>query len=80
MSQYFQALLWGSVISVMGSQRIGVVMPRLNQKDLSWLAERCEEGKIVPVIDKIYPLHEVPDAVRHLEEGRARGKVVISLV
>ena len=79
MAQYFQALILGSLISVMGRQKIGVVMPLPNQKDLTWLIERCEAGEIVPVIDKRYPLSEVPKAIQYLEEGHAQGKIVINL-
>ena len=47
--------------------------------DLVVLKELLEAGKIVPVIDRRYPLSEVPEAIRYLEEGHARGKVVITL-
>ncbi|MBI3460799.1 zinc-binding dehydrogenase, partial [Candidatus Acetothermia bacterium] len=50
-----------------------------NRKDLVFMAELCEAGKVVPVIDRRYPLSEVPEALRYLGEGRAKGKVVITL-
>src|ERR671932_853443 len=50
-----------------------------NQPDLQFLKELIESGKLTPVIDKTYPLSEVPDAIRSLHEGRARGKLVISV-
>jgi NADPH:quinone reductase-like Zn-dependent oxidoreductase len=43
------------------------------------LKELIESGKVTPVIDRTYPLSEVPEAIRYLEEGHARGKVVISV-
>jgi hypothetical protein len=43
------------------------------------LKELIDNGKLTPVIDKTYPLREVPDAIRYLHEGRARGKLVISV-
>jgi len=43
------------------------------------LAELFEAGKVLPVIDRSYKLGEVPEAIRHLEEGQARGKVVITM-
>jgi NADPH:quinone reductase-like Zn-dependent oxidoreductase len=43
------------------------------------LKEFLEAGKITPVIDRTYPLSEVPEAIRYLEEGQARGKVVITV-
>jgi NADPH:quinone reductase-like Zn-dependent oxidoreductase len=50
-----------------------------NKADLQLLKELIEEGKVTPVIDRAYPLSETADAMRHLEEGRARGKVVITV-
>jgi NADPH:quinone reductase-like Zn-dependent oxidoreductase len=48
-----------------------------NQEDLAILEELFAAGKVVPVIDRRYPLNEVPGALQYLEEGHARGKVVI---
>jgi NADPH:quinone reductase-like Zn-dependent oxidoreductase len=79
MAQYFQALLLGPLISMTGSKKMGVVMPKPNQKDFDFLIELFEAGKVVPVIDRRYPLSEVPEALRYLEEGHARGKVVITV-
>jgi len=58
---------------------MGVVMPKMIQKDLVHLMKLCDAGKLVPVIDRRYPLSEVAEAIRYLEEGRARGKVVITV-
>jgi NADPH:quinone reductase-like Zn-dependent oxidoreductase len=52
---------------------------KLNQKDLVLVKELLEAGKIKPVIDRRYPLDEVPEAFRYFEEGHAKGKVVITL-
>jgi len=49
------------------------------QKRFGFLKELFEAGKVVPVIDRRYPLSEVPEAFRYLEEGRAQGKVVITM-
>jgi len=46
---------------------------------MEYMAELCEAGKVVPVIDRPYPLSEVPEALRYLGEGRAKGKVVITV-
>ena len=43
------------------------------------ITQLCEAGKIVPVIDRRYPFHEAPEALRYVSEGRAKGKVVITL-
>jgi NADPH:quinone reductase-like Zn-dependent oxidoreductase len=47
--------------------------------DLELLAELCDAGKLTPVIDRAYPLAEAADAIRHVEGGHARGKVVITI-
>jgi len=52
---------------------------RLDPQDLSVLAELMQSGQLTPVIDRRYSLSEVPAAIRYLEEGHARGKVVISV-
>jgi NADPH:quinone reductase-like Zn-dependent oxidoreductase len=49
------------------------------EEDLGFLEEPFEAGKVVPVIDRRYPLSEVPEAIRYLEAGHARGKVVIAV-
>ena len=50
-----------------------------NQRDLVFMKELLEAGKVVPVIDRRYPLGETAEAIRYLEEGHARGKVVITV-
>jgi NADPH:quinone reductase-like Zn-dependent oxidoreductase len=50
-----------------------------NHQDLMFLKGLIESGKITPVIDRTYPLAEAPQAIRYLEQGRARGKVVITV-
>jgi NADPH:quinone reductase-like Zn-dependent oxidoreductase len=76
----FQALLLGPLISRMGSKKMGVVMWKPNKKeDLAFLEELFEAGKVVPVIDRRYPLSEVPEALQYLGEGHVQGKVVITV-
>lgn len=60
-------------------QRMGAFLAELNQEDLTVLRELLAAGKVRPAIDRRYPLAEVPAAIRYLEEGRARGKVVITM-
>ena len=75
-----QAILLGPVISRTGRQKMGFMgITKPNQKDLVFVKELLEVGKVVPVIDRCYPLREVPEALRYLEKGHARGKVVITL-
>ena len=79
-SAIFQSLLLAPLISRNRTQKLGVVMQEANRKeDLVFLQELFEAGKIKPVIDKRYPLNEVPEALRYLEEGQALGKVVITM-
>jgi NADPH:quinone reductase-like Zn-dependent oxidoreductase len=59
----------------MGSMGIA----KVNQEDLVYLGELLEAGKIVPVIDRSYPLIEVPEAIQYVEEKHAQGKVVITV-
>jgi NADPH:quinone reductase-like Zn-dependent oxidoreductase len=62
-----------------GNKKIGFLIPKINKKDLTYLKGLLETGKIVPVIDRLYPLSETAEAIRYLEEGHARGKVVITV-
>jgi len=73
------ALIFGPVISKLGSQKVGAFEAKPNHQDLTLLKELCEAGKVGPVIDRRYTLSEVPEAIRYLEEGHARGKVVITV-
>lgn len=79
MSQYFQALLVGPFISLMGSKKMGIVLGKPNRNDLLFLIGLVEAGKVVPVIDRHYPLSEVAKALQYLEEGHARGKIIITM-
>jgi len=74
-----QGIFLGPLLSRMGSRKMGIVMAKIDEKDLAFLAQLVEEGKVVPVIDRRYPLSGVRDALRYLEEGHARGKVVITV-
>jgi len=79
-AQIFQALLLGPWMSKTGSKKMGALSAKPNQKDLVFIKELLEAGKVVPVIDRRYPLSEVAEAIRYLEEGHARGKVVITIL
>ncbi len=78
--QIIQALLWGPLISKTGSRKIGFMgIAKLNQKDLVFLKELLEAGKVKPLIDRRYPLGETAEAMKYLDEGHARGKIIITL-
>ena len=79
MAQLFQVMLLGPLISMTGSKKMGNIMARTNQNDLAFLKELLEAGKVVPVIERRYPLSQVAEAIRYLEEGHAQGKLVITL-
>jgi NADPH:quinone reductase-like Zn-dependent oxidoreductase len=61
------------------SQDMTMMLTKLNQEDLTVLHTLMKTGKVTPVIDRRYSLSEVPDAIRYLEAGHARGKVVITV-
>jgi NADPH:quinone reductase-like Zn-dependent oxidoreductase len=74
----FQTLFMGPLISMTGSRKMGILAAKPN-KDLPLIIELIETGKIVSVIDRKYPLSEVPQALWYLGEGHASGKVIITL-
>ena len=71
--------LWAMVFSKFVNQQMGMMMADANGKDLTVLADMMQTGKLKPVIDRTYKLDQVPDAIRYLEEGHARGKVIIAV-
>ncbi len=77
--QMLQVLLLGALLSRMGSKKICSFLAKINSKDLIVLKDLLEAGRIVPVIDRCYPLSEVAEALRYLGEGHAQGKVVITV-
>jgi NADPH:quinone reductase-like Zn-dependent oxidoreductase len=60
-------------------QKFGFMLADVTRENLQFLTKLAETGKITPVIDRRYPLSEVPDAIRYLETMRARGKVIITV-
>jgi len=61
------------------SQDMGMMLAELNKQDLTILSDLMQAGEVTPVIDRHYTLSEVAEAIRYLEEGHARGKVVITV-
>jgi NADPH:quinone reductase-like Zn-dependent oxidoreductase len=72
-------VLGAYLLSFFVRQDLSMFLSQMNQRDLAVLRDLVQAGKVTPVIDRRYTLGEVPDAIRYLETGRARGKVVITL-
>jgi NADPH:quinone reductase-like Zn-dependent oxidoreductase len=74
LSRLFQVML-------LGGKKVGMMATaKGNKKDLLFIKDLLDTGKVVPVIDRCYPLNEVAEAIRYLEEGHAKGKIVITVV
>ena len=80
-ARLFKILFLGPLITIIGSKKIGMAAWKPNKKeDLVFINELLEAGKVVPVIDKCYPLSETAEALRHLEEGFSfQGNIVITV-
>ncbi|MFT6331162.1 MAG: NADPH:quinone reductase-like Zn-dependent oxidoreductase [Bermanella sp.] len=74
-----QLLLLGPFLSIFSSKKMGLLIHNPNPKDLKFMQQLIEEGKVAPIIDKRYPLVEVSDALRYFGSGQAIGKVVITI-
>ena len=71
--------LKASLLAKFVSQKMGMMMADPSNKDLTLLADMMQSGKLKPVIDRTYKLEQVPDAIRYVEQGHSRGKVVITV-
>jgi NADPH:quinone reductase-like Zn-dependent oxidoreductase len=78
LSRLLAGLIGALVQSVFVRQKLAVFMARVNEQDLTTLGELMATGKVTPVIERRYRLSEARDAFRYMEEGHARGKVVIT--
>jgi NADPH:quinone reductase-like Zn-dependent oxidoreductase len=76
--QILQAFSLSSLLSL-GHKKVRFFIAKMNSKDLNLLKDLLETGKIVPVIDRCYPLSQAADALRYREEGHAKGKVIITI-
>ena len=74
-----QAALLGPLISSIGSKKVVFLLANTNKEDLVHMTELYEAGKVVPVVDRMYPLSEAAEAFRLIGEGRSKGKVVIAV-
>lgn len=80
MTQILQGMLVGQLLTKIGRKKMGFMgIAKINQKDLVYIGDLLETGKIEPVIDRYYPLNEIPAAISYLAEGHAKGKIVITM-
>lgn len=68
------------LVSPFVSQQMSMMLSKFRKEDFVYLAELMQSGQLSSVIDRRYPLHEVADAIRYSEEGRARGKIIIDIL
>jgi NADPH:quinone reductase-like Zn-dependent oxidoreductase len=78
-STFLQFLLFGPWLRRTSGKKVRILMVQRNRKDLEAITELCESGRVRLVIDKVYPLSQVPEALRYLGEGHAKGKIVITV-
>ena len=76
---FFRGMLRAPVVSLFTGQRLRGLATKVKREDLIALTELIAAGTLRPVIDRTYPLIEAPDAIRYLEEGHSRGKIVITV-
>jgi NADPH:quinone reductase-like Zn-dependent oxidoreductase len=76
---FFRGMLRGPLVSLFVGQRLRGLATKVTQEDLLTVKELVEAGTLSPVIDRTYPLIEASDAVRHLAEGHAGGKIVVTV-
>jgi NADPH:quinone reductase-like Zn-dependent oxidoreductase len=76
---FFRGILRGPLLSLFVGQKLSGLNSKVNQEDLRTVGELIEAGKLTPVIDRAFPLAATPEALRYLEEGHPRGKVVIAI-
>ena len=79
MGAVFQSMLLGPLISLFGSRRVAFLMADSTTEDLVRVTELMESGDVKPVIDRCFPLSEVPEALQYMGEGHALGKVIITM-
>jgi len=73
------SLFFGSLVSKADGKKASSLSHKPNQSDLVFMAELLAAGKVVPFVDRVYRLSQVPEAIQYLEEGPHRGKVVVTM-
>ncbi len=78
LSQILTTMVLGPILSL-GRRKMRLLSAKADADDLAYVIRLVEEGKLKPVIERVYPLNQTADAVRYLRQGHARGKVVITI-
>jgi len=76
---FFRGMLRGPLLSLFVGQKLGGLTSKLNQEDLQAVADLVEAGEVTPIVDRTFDLVEAADALRYLEQGHPRGKVVVTV-
>jgi NADPH:quinone reductase-like Zn-dependent oxidoreductase len=76
---FFRGMLRGPLLSLFVGQKLGGLTSKLNQADLQAVADLAEAGEVTPIVDRTFDLVEAADALRYLEQGHPRGKVVVTV-
>jgi NADPH:quinone reductase-like Zn-dependent oxidoreductase len=79
LAQIMQAMILGRWMSRTGGKKMAALTSRPKQRDLDFIKRLLENGKVIPVIDRCYPLSDVAEALRYLGEGHAKGKIIITM-
>ena len=79
LARIFQAMILAPLLSLIGTKKTCFFIANINRKDLVFLKELLEARKVVPVIDRRYPLSDAAEALRYLEERHAQGKIVLTI-
>ncbi len=78
-AQMFQAMLLGPLMSRKGGSQLGILSTRLSLQDLEVVKRLIEDGSVRPIIDRTYSFNQIPEAIRYMETGHARAKVVVAV-
>jgi NADPH:quinone reductase-like Zn-dependent oxidoreductase len=78
--RFFEALLVGPIISLIGNKKITAKIPIPKEEDFIQIKDLLESSKLVPVIDKIFPFNKTGEALQYYLDGQFIGKIVISIM
>lgn len=77
--QLSQVMMMGPFLSMTGNKKLSSFLQRANENDLDTMRKLIDEGKVKPVIDRVYKLDEIQEAFKYFEQGHAKGKVIITV-